>query len=133
MRAPRRTLLLILLLSLLGCVPSSRAPRGGPAANAGLPEASARPAAESRTLVVAIRGEPSSLSTKEWVEGLALGNVKRFFGAYLTIADEREEVRPYLTEALPQLNADTWKVFPDGRMETTYRLKPNLTWPDWAP
>src|SRR5438876_162482 len=116
MSIPRRTSPLILLLALLACGPSSPATRGGPATNTGLPERGAPPTAESRTLVIAIRGEPSSLSTKEWVEGLALGNVKRFFGAYLTIADEREEVRPYLAEALPQLNADTWKVFPDGRM-----------------
>src|SRR5439155_26474077 len=31
------------------------------------------------------------------------------------------------------LNTDSWKVFPDGRMETTYHLKPNLTWHDGAP
>jgi peptide/nickel transport system substrate-binding protein len=34
---------------------------------------------------------------------------------------------------LPQLNTDTWKLFPDGSMETTFRLKPNLTWHDGAP
>src|SRR5205823_288854 len=36
-------------------------------------------------------------------------------------------------ETLPQLNTDTWRVFPDGRMETTYRLKPGLSWHDGAP
>src|SRR5205085_2800972 len=34
---------------------------------------------------------------------------------------------------LPQLNTDSWKVFPDGTMETTYRLRPNLVWHDGAP
>ena len=133
MSIPRRTSPLILLLALLACGPSSPATRGGPATNTGLPERGAPPTAESRTLVIAIRGEPSSLSTKEWVEGLALGNVKRFFGAYLTIADEREEVRPYLAEALPVLNSDSWILFPDGRMETRYHLKPNLVWHDGVP
>src|SRR5262249_39697548 len=32
-----------------------------------------------------------------------------------------------------QLNTDSWRVFPDGRMQTTYRLKPNLTFHDGAP
>ena len=36
-------------------------------------------------------------------------------------------------ESLPQLNTDTWRVGSDGRMETTYRLRPNLTWHDGAP
>jgi peptide/nickel transport system substrate-binding protein len=31
------------------------------------------------------------------------------------------------------LGTDSWRVFPDGQMETTYRLKPNLTWHDGTP
>ena len=30
----------------------------------------------------------------------------------------------------PQLNTDSWRVLPDGGMETTYRLRPDLTWHD---
>jgi peptide/nickel transport system substrate-binding protein len=55
------------------------------------------------------------------------------FNAELDFYDEREAPQPYLGEALPQLNTETWRVFPDGRMETTYRLKPNLTWHDGTP
>jgi peptide/nickel transport system substrate-binding protein len=129
-----RGLLLICVCSLLACMPSVPGAQPAPAPGSEGPgTANTRSAAEQRTLIVAIRGEPSSLSVKEWVEGLALGNVKRFFGAYLTISDEREDVRPYLAESLPSLNTDTWKVFPDGKMETTYRLKSNLTWHDGAP
>jgi peptide/nickel transport system substrate-binding protein len=39
----------------------------------------------------------------------------------------------YLAEALPELNTPTWQVAADGRMETTYRLKPGLTWHDGRP
>src|SRR5439155_17572422 len=28
---------------------------------------------------------------------------------------------------------ESWQVFPDGRMETTYKLRPNLTWHDGTP
>ena len=55
------------------------------------------------------------------------------FNATLDYRDEREVPHPYLAEALPQLNTDTWRVFPDGRMETTYKLRPNLTWHDGTP
>lgn len=42
-------------------------------------------------------------------------------------------LQPYLVEALPQLNTDSWQVFPDGRMQTTFHLRPNLTWHDGTP
>jgi peptide/nickel transport system substrate-binding protein len=49
------------------------------------------------------------------------------------VLDDQGNPQPYLAQALPQLNTDGWKVFPDGTMETTYRLKPNLTWHDGTP
>jgi ABC-type transport system substrate-binding protein len=55
------------------------------------------------------------------------------FHAALVQHDERERPQLQLAEAFPQLNTDSWKVFPDGRMETTWRLRPNLTWHDGAP
>src|SRR5438093_15579 len=55
---------------------------------------------------------------------------KRLFNASLAMMDSSGVIHPYLAETLPQLNTDSWQVFPDGRMETTYRLKPNLTWHD---
>jgi len=51
----------------------------------------------------------------------------------LDFLDEKAVPRPYLAEALPQLNTDTWRVLPEGRMQTTYRLRPNLTWQDGTP
>ena len=60
-------------------------------------------------------------------------NTTRLFNASLSYYDDKGTARPHLAEALPQLNTDTWKVFPDGRMETTYKLKPNLTWQDGTP
>jgi len=55
------------------------------------------------------------------------------FNAGLVIRDRAEVPHSYQAEALPQLNTDSWRVTPDGRMETTYRLKPNLTWHDRTP
>jgi len=58
---------------------------------------------------------------------------QNIFNATLVMADERGQPMPYLAEALPQLNTDTWKILPDGTMETVYRLRPNLTWHDGQP
>jgi ABC-type transport system substrate-binding protein len=60
-------------------------------------------------------------------------NTTRLFNAALSMIDDKGAPIPYLAESLPQLNTDAWRVFPDGRMETTYRLRANLTWQDGAP
>jgi peptide/nickel transport system substrate-binding protein len=57
----------------------------------------------------------------------------RVFSAGLAVLDPRETAHPYMAEALPQLRADTWRVFPDGGMETMWTLRPGLTWHDGAP
>jgi len=90
--------------------------------------------APQRTLVIGLRGEPPSLAERSVVPFTnALRVPLKLFNATLDSADEQEKAFPYLAEALPQLNTDTWRLFPDGRMETTYRLKPQLTWHDGAP
>jgi peptide/nickel transport system substrate-binding protein len=81
-----------------------------------------------------VRGEPPTLALRAAGSvGFAVRNTTRLFNATLDLRDTRDVAQPYLAEALPQLNADSWRVFPDGRMELTYRLKPNLTWHDGTP
>jgi peptide/nickel transport system substrate-binding protein len=119
---------LVLVLLLSACAPTSPSarPTGG-----GAPDSSA---ASNQTLVIAVRGEPPSVASKPVVDfSGSLGRPRELFNANLDFLDERERPQPQLAESLPQLNTDTWRVFPDGRMETTYRLKPNLTWHDGTP
>jgi peptide/nickel transport system substrate-binding protein len=81
-----------------------------------------------------IRAEPNVLAAKSLVAaGISIQNATRAFNATLDIEDSREDPRPYLAEALPRLDSDSWRVLPDGRMQTTYRLKPNLAWHDGRP
>ncbi|HEY3115496.1 MAG TPA: ABC transporter substrate-binding protein [Chloroflexota bacterium] len=89
--------------------------------------------AAQRTLVVAVRGEPPSVAAKPVASYSGLLNLPQaLFNASLDFTDERQIGHPALAEALPELSTDSWKVFPDGRMETTYRLKSGLTWHDGA-
>jgi peptide/nickel transport system substrate-binding protein len=92
-----------------------------------------RPAIQ-RTLVIGSRGQPPSLAARPIVSfSGSLAEPRTLFNATLDSPDERGVTYPLLAEALPELNTDSWKVFPDGAMETTYRLKPNLTWHDGQP
>src|SRR3954468_18507432 len=58
---------------------------------------------------------------------------KRPFNAGLAVIDAETRPRPVLAEQLPQLNTPSWQVSPDGRMQTTYTLRPGLTWHDGNP
>src|SRR5207244_52796 len=53
--------------------------------------------------------------------------------AALFLMDGSGVTQPYLAATLPQVGTDTWRVFPDGRMEVTYQLKAGLTWHDGQP
>lgn len=107
------------------------APAGSPAEPRG--DAGTNPARQ-KILNIANLGEPPQLGVKSLVtSGGSFGIPPRFFNATFDITDAREVVHPHLVEALPQLNTDTWRIFPDGRMETRYLLKPNLTWHDGTP
>jgi peptide/nickel transport system substrate-binding protein len=53
--------------------------------------------------------------------------------AGFVIIDNQMQRRGELAERLPELNTDTWKVSPDGTMETTFTLRSGLTWHDGQP
>jgi peptide/nickel transport system substrate-binding protein len=40
---------------------------------------------------------------------------------------------PRLLSELPSVEKGTWRVLPDGTMETTYKLRPNVVWHDGTP
>jgi peptide/nickel transport system substrate-binding protein len=129
---------LLFVAGLVVLVAVSCAPAAPSAREAALPSgqggAQAAAATPQRQLVMAVRGEPPTLASLELVAfSGSLQQPRELFNAPLDIRDERERSRPVLAEALPRLNTDTWRVFPDGRMETTWKLKPNLTWHDGAP
>jgi ABC-type transport system substrate-binding protein len=90
-------------------------------------------AAPQRTVVMAVRLEPNTLALRPPRETFANIDHNRIFNADFAIIDDRAAPQPYLIEALPQLNTESWHVQADGRMRTTYRLRPNLTWHDGAP
>src|SRR6266545_4615161 len=93
-----------------------------------------RPAvAPSRPLVVLTRGEPIALALRAF-QTVGGGSYPHLvLNATFDDLDRDGNPFPLLAEALPQLNTDTWRVFPDGSMETTYRLKPGITWHDGTP
>lgn len=113
-----------LLFAVTACAPAVT-PAGQ---RAELPSA----ARTAKPLAVVIRVEP--ISILEGRGGVSQNHMGRaLFTASMSRSDAQEAPYPVLPEALPELNTDTWRVFPEGRMETVYRLRPGLTWHDGAP
>ena len=118
---------LLLLLLAAACTP------GAPSSDG--PGAAPGPQRSNRALTISIRTEPPTLAQKVLSSGVGTSFVvtQRVFNATLGLFDGSGTPRPYLAEALPQLDSSDWLTFPDGRMETRHRLRPGLVWHDGAP
>src|SRR5947209_6218232 len=85
----------------------------------------------SKTLVMMLASEPDSLAgTAMTARTGSTAGRRRLFNAGLVLRDGQNQPMPYLAESLPQVNTDAWRVFPDGRMETAYRLRADASWHD---
>ncbi len=110
-------------------VVSACGPRPGPVDPSGAGSEGARPEA-IKTLSVVLRTEPFDLTdTASSRNRISVA----MFGAALVNADAGDNPVPVLAEAAPQLHSEDWRVFPDGRMETIFRLKSGLKWHDGIP
>lgn len=122
----RQAVLVVSAIALTACAPGAGAPQGRGLVGEGQ--------AASRTLVIAMHVEPTTLAPRPpTTSGITPSAPTMIFSSWLVVADGRNVPRPQLAEQLPQLNTGDWQVFPDGQMETIYRLRPGLTWHDGAP
>jgi peptide/nickel transport system substrate-binding protein len=133
-----RRAMCISLLGILvasGCAPSA-APRSQPAAN---PDGGgSQPAATGpRRLVAAINGTPRVFSARVDRAGSGstpgIEEVEDLVNSGLVVMDGRGEVQPLLAEAVPSLDNGQWVLLPDGRMETTWRIRQGAIWHDGTP
>jgi peptide/nickel transport system substrate-binding protein len=114
----------MLLLLLASCAPAT----GGPPS--AQPSAAETPRAPQRSLVIALAWEPDILEPSRLQvsrESAPLTN------AFLTLMSPQQETQPYLAAELPTVENGSWVIHPDGRMQTTYRLRTNATWQDGQP
>ncbi len=126
----RRLVGLVAMLVLTACA----APRGGDQAATGGVEPP-RPAAVKR-MTAAIRGSPVSIVQQRTQRGSSvrgLDGIEELVHAGLTYIKGDGSRAAQLAEAVPSVDNGLWNVFPDGRMETTWRLKPTARWQDGAP
>jgi ABC-type transport system substrate-binding protein len=121
----------VLLSAVIAVACSPAGPAAAPPSQTGQVSA---PPGEEKVISASISYEPEFISTQAPMDIRgATDHFLRMFNAQADYHDDQAHGHPYLVEALPTLNTESWVVFPDGRMETRYRLKPNLTWHDGNP
>lgn len=64
--------------------------------------------------------------------GVSVGATQSLVHAGLTHRDGQSTLTAQLAEAVPTLENGLWKLFPNGRMELTWRLKSDVAWHDGA-
>jgi len=111
---------------------ASCAPHGGGAAQ---PSAPSRPASGPKRITVAITAEPPALYYALIPSPIRAspGSIQEFSHLGLTIFDNRGVLQPVLAEAVPSIENGLWRVFADGQMETTWKIKPQARWQDGTP
>lgn len=127
-----RGLIVCALLFAFGCTASPSTPSAGrPAANDGA--TAVHPTAQRKAITIALRNDINALAGDADQGGRNTPPslyVQEFLNAYLTVRDQEDEPRPQLARELPSLDSGTWKLFEDGRMEVTWRLRPDVRWHD---
>ncbi len=116
------------VVCVLGCAATDlpRAPSGA--------EPLQRTAAPKK-LTAAIMSEATSLSERRGQQGRGAGTdeIGQLVNAALVRGDDQANALAELAESVPTLENGLWRVFPDGRMETTWRLKEGTLWHDGHP
>ncbi|MBM2811099.1 MAG: bac 5 protein [Chloroflexi bacterium] len=130
--APRRFASAFALIALLlaACAPTTAPSQPGPSSSA-LAEVPRAP----KTLTIAVLAEPQSLHQDLSPGTTTSGNrqVHLITHNYLVVRDGNMKRVPQLAQELISVDRGTWRVNPDGTMDTTWKIRPNVKWHDGAP
>lgn len=118
--------LLLIFCAAFGCAAPSPAPQSGRQASGATEGATG---AGLKRLTAAMGFEPD-LGPGPTQRGTV--QFRALLRGGLTTVDNGGVRRPELAERVPTLENGLWKVMPDGRMETTWKLRPGAVWHDSA-
>lgn len=122
----------VLALLLVACAPTA------PQARQESGQAAAeQPGSRPKRITAAIPSNPHTLSATilaaDNVTPQGVEAVDAMVSAGLQFVDHRGVAHPQLAEQVPTSDNGQWKLLPDGRMEITWRIRPNAEWHDGTP
>lgn len=130
---PHAVCAVLAVVAAIACAPARPAvdaPSGGLTASG----AQLQRSTGAKRITAAIMGNTRTFSDR--VERSAAGStpgseeLEEIVNAGLAILDDRAGLRPLLAEAVPSIENGLWRTHPDGRMETTWQIKPTAEWHD---
>jgi peptide/nickel transport system substrate-binding protein len=121
-------LLVVIVAQLVACAPPAQ-PGSTPSASA--PVAGSDPVA--RSLVVAVDPEVEGFGPMFFGGKSGPEQLEAMLHRGLALFDDKGVYRPAAAVELPSQDAGTWQVLPDGRSETTWKIRPNARWHDGTP
>ncbi|HEY3116766.1 MAG TPA: ABC transporter substrate-binding protein, partial [Chloroflexota bacterium] len=86
-----------------------------------------------RSIVAGILGEPSGLNPNILagvIQSPGAGDSISLINGKLGVMDDNGNLRAQLAEQVPTVENGLWKLLGDGRMETTWKLRPDARWHD---
>jgi peptide/nickel transport system substrate-binding protein len=131
MRHARRFTVLLLAVAtvLAGCAsptpatrPSTQGQPEAPAARVGPPKVLRLPALRDPQGGLIFGGGGNAAAQSRWM-----------FHVSLTAYDAQANLQPMMAQKIPSIADGDWKVLPDGGMELTWKLRPNVKWHDGTP
>ncbi len=108
---------------------------GAPTPPAAAPQAGALggdQAAAPKSMVVGLSVEPATLGPFEIGGTWHQGPIYQIIHDFLVVHDNEGAPHAHLAAERPSTDRRTWTIFPDGTMETTWRLRPGVKWQDGA-
>lgn len=131
MASPRHLGLIAITVLLLASACAPQALRGDSSASQ-----SAQPTVRKRA-TAATNGNLVTLSgTLSVGSGMSIQGLEEFgrlVNAGLTIPGLTQAFEPQLAEAVPSVDNGQWRVMPDGRMETIWKIRQTARWHDGVP
>jgi peptide/nickel transport system substrate-binding protein len=92
--------------------------------------------ATPKKITIAVVANVSTLVDRMSAGGVGipgLTDLEKLISPGLAIFDDRGGLRPLFVEAAPSIENGLWISLPDGRMQTTWKVKPNALWHDGTP
>ena len=118
--------LLALGLALAGCAPGSGpAQQGGASANV-----ASAPGPKTLNIGEILPQEPKEGIIRFEAIGATRQEFMHTFHTGLTVYDGEGNLVPRIAQKVPTVENGDWKVLPDGQMEVTWKLRPNVKWHD---
>ncbi|HEY3116711.1 MAG TPA: ABC transporter substrate-binding protein, partial [Chloroflexota bacterium] len=116
--------LLTLVAVLAGCAPANSGTGGNASTQA--------PAAPKVLRIGTLKEPTTGIAVYAGSSNMSAQHMWMFHAGH-TVTEQQDNIQPRVAAKVPSVEGGDWKVAPDGSMEVTWKLRPNVLWHDGTP